>query len=123
MAIKINKTLTTNEGFEVNECFGFLSIFMLGDSWVNLAYYKSEADFASGKQSLNIEELPSRCSLSISATEFWGTTLMTDIHNQCITQIEAVIGAGTCTIETLEPVAPTAEATPTAETPTTDPNA
>jgi len=103
MAIKINKTLVTKEGFEVNECFGFLSIFILNDSWSNIAYYKSEADYETGKQSLNIEELPSRCGLAISAPTFWGTTLATDIHNQCIAQIEEVIGAGTCTIVSLEP--------------------
>lgn len=103
MAIQINKPLVTQEGFAVNECFGFLSIYILSDTWCNIAYYKSEADFNSGKQSLNIQELPSRCGLTISAETFWGTTLATDITNQCITQIEAVIGAGTCTIVTLEP--------------------
>ena len=93
MAIKITKPLVTQEGFAVNECFGFLSIYMLSDSWSNIAYYKSEADYLAGKQSLNIQELPS----------FWGTELATDIHDQCIAQIEAVIGTGTCTIVTLEP--------------------
>ena len=29
MAIQINKPLVTQEGFEVNQCFGFLSIYML----------------------------------------------------------------------------------------------
>lgn len=103
MAIQINKPLVTQEGFEVNQCFGFLSIYLLGDAWVNIAYYKSEADFEAGKQSLNIQELPSRCGLTIDATTFWGTQLATDITNQCIAQIEAVIGTGTCTIVTLEP--------------------
>jgi len=103
MAIQINKPLVTQEGFEVNECFGFLSIYLLGDQWVNIAYYKSEADYLAGKQSLNIQELPSRCGLNITAETFWGTQLATDITNQCIAQIEAVIGTGTCTIVTLEP--------------------
>jgi hypothetical protein len=67
MAILINKPLVTQEGFEVNECFGFLSIYILSDVWANIAYYKSEADFEAGKQSLNIQELPSRCGLTISA--------------------------------------------------------
>jgi len=103
MAIKINKPLTTSEGFTVNETFGFLGIYILNDSWVNIAYFKSEADYLAGKQSLNIPELPSRCGLALDAQEFWGTDLMTNIHDQCITQIEAVTGAGTCTIITLEP--------------------
>jgi hypothetical protein len=103
MAIKITKPLVTQEGFEVNECFGFLSIYLLDSSWVNIAYYKSEADFEAGKQSLNIQELPSRCGLTLSAQQFWGNALASDITNQCIAQIEAVIGAGTCTIITLEP--------------------
>jgi hypothetical protein len=103
MAILINKPLVTQEGFEVNQCFGFLSIYLLGDAWTNIAYYKSEADYLAGKQSLNIQELPSRCGLTLTAETFWGTQLATDITNQCIAQIEAVIGAGTCTIITLEP--------------------
>lgn len=103
MAIKITKPLVTQEGFEVNECFGFLSIYLLSDCWTNIAYYKSEADFEAGKQSLNIQELPSRCGLTLTAQEFWGNALAADITNQCIAQIEAVIGTGTCTIVTLEP--------------------
>lgn len=103
MAIQINKTLVTQEGFEVTQCFGFLSIYLLNDQWTNIAYYKSEADYEAGKQSLNIQELPSRCGLTISAETFWGTELATNIHDQCIAQIEAVIGAGTCSIVTLEP--------------------
>ena len=103
MAIKINKPLTTSEGFTVNETFGFLGIYLLGDSWTNIAYFKSEADYLAGKQSLNIPELPSRCGLALDAQEFWSTDLMTNIHDQCIAQIEAVTGAGTCSIVTLEP--------------------
>jgi len=103
MAIKITKPLVTQEGFEVNECFGFLSIYLLSDSWTNIAYYKSEADYLAGKQSLNIQELPSRCGVTLTAEQFWGNALAADITNQCIAQIEAVIGTGTCTIITLEP--------------------
>ena len=103
MAIKITKPLVTQEGFEVNECFGFLSIYILSDVWSNIAYYKSEADYLAGKQSLNIQELPSRCGVTLTAEQFWGNALAADITNQCIAQIEAVIGTGTCTIITLEP--------------------
>jgi len=103
MAIKINKPLVTSEGFTVNETFGFLGIYILNSSWTNIAYYKSEADYLAGKQSLNIPELPSRCGLEISAETFWSKDLATNIHEQCVTQIEAVTGAGTCEIITLEP--------------------
>jgi hypothetical protein len=103
MAIQIDKTLVTQEGFVVDQCFGFLSIYLLDSSWCNIAYYKSEADYQAGKQSLNIQELPSRCGLTLSAQQFWGNALAADITNQCIAQIEAVIGTGTCTIITLEP--------------------
>lgn len=103
MAIKVTKDLVTSEGFAVSECFCFLSIYLTNGTWSNCAYYKSEADYEAGKQPLNIQELPTRFDLTISAETFWGTELATDIHNQCITQIEAVIGTGTCEIVTLEP--------------------
>jgi len=102
MAIKITKELTTQEGFVVQECFGFLSIFMLNDSWTNVAYFKSEADYLAGKQPLNIAELPSRVSLDITAEQFWGTTLATDMHDKVKTAVEEVIGENTVTIVTLE---------------------
>jgi hypothetical protein len=45
MAVNISKDLTTQEGFVVSECFGFLSIYLLNDSWTNVSYFKSEADY------------------------------------------------------------------------------
>jgi hypothetical protein len=102
MAIKVNTPLETSEGFAVNECFGFLNIYILNDSWCNISYFKSEADYLAGKQSLNLPNLPSRVSLDLSAETFWGTELATAIHNTCITDIESVTGAGTCTIVSLE---------------------
>jgi|LakMenEpi03Aug12_release.lakeMendotaPanAssembly.Ray.scaffolds.fasta_scaffold482944_1 hypothetical protein len=103
MAIKINKPLETSEGFAVDTCFGFLNIYLLNDSWCNISYFKSEADYVAGKQSLNLPNLPSRVSLSLDAETFWGTALAESIHEVCVTDIEAVTGAGTCEIVTLEP--------------------
>jgi hypothetical protein len=103
MAIKVSTPLETSEGFTVNECFGFLNIYILNDSWCNISYFKSEADYASGKQALNLPNLPSRVSLDLSAETFWGTELATNIHEKCIVDIEAVTGSGTCAIVTLEP--------------------
>jgi hypothetical protein len=102
MAVKISKELTTQEGFVVSECFGFLSIYLLNDSWTNVSYFKSEADYLAGKSPLNIQELPSRVSLEITAEQFWGTTLATDMHEKVKAAVEAVTGEGTVTIVTLE---------------------
>ena len=102
MAIKISKELTTQEGFTVSECFGFLSIYLLNDAWTNISYFKSEADYVAGKQALNIEGLPSRVSLEITAEEFWGTSLAADMHADVKAAVEAVTGEGTVTIVTLE---------------------
>ena len=103
MAIKINKVLETSEGFTVNECFGFLNIYLAKDSWCNLSYYKSEFDYLTGKQPLNLQSLPSRVSLIIDSETFWGTDLVETIHEICVADIEAVTGPDTCEIIKLEP--------------------
>jgi len=43
MALSINTTITTDEGFEVSNAIGYLNIYILapGSNWVNLNYYKS----------------------------------------------------------------------------------
>ena len=102
MAIKISKELTTQEGFTVSECFGFLSIYLLNDAWTNISYFKSEADYLAGKQPLNIEGLPSRVGLELTAAEFWGTSLAADMHADVKTAVEAITGEGTVTVVTLE---------------------
>lgn len=102
MAIKISKELTTQEGFTVSECFGFLSIFLLKDGWANINYFKSEADYLAGKQPLSIEELPTRVGLELTPSEFWGSSLATDIHNAVKTAVEEVTGESTVSIVTLE---------------------
>jgi hypothetical protein len=102
MALSINKTLTTAEGFEVSGAFAFLNIYLINDNWVNISYFKSEADWLSGKQSLNLPELPSRVSTNLTVDEFWGDGLMTLIHDKCKVQIEEVTGEGTVSIVTTQ---------------------
>ena len=50
MALQINTTITTDEGFEVSNAFGYLNIYILApqSNWVNLNYYKSEQDWIDG---------------------------------------------------------------------------
>lgn len=105
MALSINKTLTTAEGFEVSGALAFLNIYLLNDNWVNLSYFKSEEDWKAGKQSLNLPELPSRVSTDLTVEEFWGPALATLIHEKCQEQIEAVTGEGTVSIVTTESAA------------------
>ena len=98
MALSINTTLTTSEGFEVTSAFAFLNIYLINDNWVNISYVKSQEDWVAGKQSLNLPTLPSRVSTNLTVEEFWGDGLMTLIHDKCITEIETVTGEGTVTI-------------------------
>ena len=51
MAIQVNATVTTNEGFVVNSAFAFLNIYLVNSNWVNISYYKSEADWTACAQS------------------------------------------------------------------------
>jgi len=92
--LKINTTITTQEGFEVQGAFGYLDIFILADNWVNLRYYKSEADYEAGMAPLNTS-LPSRVGTDLTQEEFWGTALAMTIHNKCKAAIEEITGAGT----------------------------
>ena len=102
MAIKINTPLTTDEGFEVSNAFGYLNIYILAPSsnWVNLNYYKSEEDFIAGKSPLNINTIPSQVQTELTNAEFWGSSLALTITNKCVAAIEAVTGAGTVEIIT-----------------------
>jgi len=100
MALQINTTLTTDEGFEVTGALGYLNIFILapGSNWVNLSYFKSEADWLAGKAPLNLNGLPSNVQTELTNEEFWGTDLATLIHDKCLAQIEEVTGEGTVVI-------------------------
>lgn len=102
MALSINTTITTDEGFQVTDAFGYLNIFILApqSNWVNLNYYKSEQDWIDGKSPLNVSTLPNQVQTELTSNEFWSTTLALTIHEKCQTAIEAITGAGTVTILT-----------------------
>ena len=99
MAIKINTPLTTDEGFTVDNAFGYLNIYILApnSNWVNLNYYKSEEDFIAGKSPLNVSAIPSQVQTELTNAEFWGTALATVITEKCsisiriITQVANII--------------------------------
>jgi len=101
MALNINATITTDEGFEVNNAFGYLNIYILApdSNWTNVSYYKSKTDWEANKQPLNVSSLPSNVQTELTNTEFWGDALATTIHEKAITEIEKVTGADTCTID------------------------
>jgi hypothetical protein len=100
MALSINTTITTDEGFEVSNAFGYLNIYILApqSNWVNLSYYKSESDWIEGKSPLNVSTLPNQVQTELTTQEFWSATLALTIHEKCKTQIENVTGLNTVTI-------------------------
>ena len=99
MAIQINTTITTDEGFEVSNAFGYLNIFILApeSNWVNLSYFKSEADWIGGKAPLNVSSLPNQVQTELTKQEFWGQVAMT-MHEKCVAEIEKVTGESTVEI-------------------------
>jgi hypothetical protein len=94
MALSINTTITTDEGFEVSNAFGYLNIFILApqSNWVNLSYFKSEEDWVAGKSPLNVSSLPNQVQTELTSEEFWGASLATTIHEKCKAKIEEVTG-------------------------------
>jgi hypothetical protein len=100
MALQINKTITTNEGFEVSNTFAYLNIFILApqSNWVNINFFKSEQDWIQGKSPLNISTLPNQVQTELTGDEFWGSELALLIHNKCKSAIEQVTGEETVTI-------------------------
>ena len=70
MALQINTTITTDEGFEVSNAFGYLNIYILApqSNWVNLSYFKSEADWIDGKSPLNVSSLPNVVQTELKST-------------------------------------------------------
>jgi len=100
MAININTTVTTDEGFEVSNIFAYLNIYILSpeSNWVNVSYFKSQEDWTNGKQPLNASELPNQVQTELTSEEFWGDGLATLIHNKCKSKIEEVTGSDTTTI-------------------------
>jgi len=100
MAIKINTPITTDEGFVVDNAYGYLNIYILApnSNWVNLNYYKSEEDFAAGKSPLNVSAIPSQVQTELTDAQFWGTALATVITEKCVIAIEDITGSGTVEI-------------------------
>lgn len=102
MAININATLTTDEGFEIDSAWGFVNQYFTNDNWANVSYYRSKDSFDSGQDPINVSSLPSRVATEISNDEFWSTTLAETFTNKCIDAIEEVTGDGTCSIDKTE---------------------
>ena len=100
MALNINTTVTTDEGFEVSNAFAYLNIYILAptSNWVNVSYFKSKEDWETGKAPLNVNTLPSNVQTELSEEEFWGSELATVVHEKCIAAIETVTGEETVTI-------------------------
>lgn len=100
MALQINKTITTDEGFEVSNAFGYLNIYILApqSNWVNLSYFKSQQDWIDGKSPLNVSSLPNVVQTELTTDEFWGQYPMMLIHEKCVAQIENHTGEGTVTV-------------------------
>jgi hypothetical protein len=100
MALNINTTITTDEGFEVSNAFGYLNIYILApqSNWVNLNYYKSEQDWIDGKAPLNVSSLPNQVQTELTTDEFWGANLATLIHEKCKAKVEEVTGENTVSI-------------------------
>lgn len=100
MALLINTTITTDEGFEVSNAFGYLNIFILApqSNWVNLSYYKSEQDWIDGKSPLNVSILPNQVQTELTSQEFWGDNLAMTIHQRCKSALEQVTGINTVSI-------------------------
>ena len=100
MALQINTTITTDEGFEVSNAFGYLNIFILApqSNWVNLSYFKSQQDWIDGKAPLNVNSLPNQVQTELTTEEFWGQYPMLLIHEKCKAKIEEVTGENTVTI-------------------------
>jgi hypothetical protein len=100
MALQINTTITTDEGFEVSNAFAYLNIYILApqSNWVNLNYYKSEQDWIDGKAPLNVNSLPNQVQTELTTEEFWGANLATLIHEKCKAKVEEVTGENTVSI-------------------------
>ena len=100
MALKINTTITTDEGFEVSNAFAYLNIYILNpeSNWVNISYYKSQSDWENGKAPLNVNALPSNVQTELTSDEFWSNVLAVLIHTKCKNKIEEILGPNTTEI-------------------------
>ena len=103
MAIQINATITTDEGFEVVNPWAWVDQYLINTNWANLQYYKSKSDFQAGYQPLNVQNLPGNVSTELTNAEFWGNNLAEVFTQKCVNAIEDVLGPGTCTIDKSNP--------------------
>jgi len=95
MALQIKIPTETSEGFSANKAFVFLDFtFARNQDFVNLTYYSSKANFKAGKYPYLPQGLPVSVPLKITNAAFWGTTLITDIHNVVKAQLEKIVGVG-----------------------------
>ncbi len=95
MALQIKVPTSTAEGFSANKAFIFVDFFFLrNNTYAQLTYYSSKANFKAGKNDYIPEGLPTQVSLNITKEAFWGTTLITDVHNVIKQLLEQTVGAG-----------------------------
>lgn len=97
MAIQVNTTVQTSDGFEVQP-FCFLDIQLYQPfSRAILTYWKDQQSYVDGKAAVNVS-LPSLVDVDLNSGEFFGPNLATLIHEKAIELIEEQTGPGTCVI-------------------------
>lgn len=99
--ININTTVQTKSGLEVTNPVAFLNpSFRDGGAIIVITYYKDVDAIRSGKESLELVDLPKIHRTDLTVEEFFGQVMMT-LHNSVATRIEEVTGAGTTTLNTV----------------------
>lgn len=99
MALKINTTIETQEGFTTDKAIVFLDIFLVqGPQYVNMMYFASLEAFQSGKPPITPANIATQVFFKMPANVFWGDQLATDIHDICKAEIEKVTGPNTVSI-------------------------
>lgn len=99
--LQIKKTLVTHQGFEVKDPVCFLEFYFLGRiQFINFFYYKSKEDCHEGAPQLIFPELPGKIDLKISSADFFEDGLITNLHNICKNEIEAITGKKTVNLVT-----------------------
>lgn len=101
MAININTTVETYNGFQVDSAWAFIHIDLRKQGFCTLKFYRSKDSFNNGDRPLNLN-LPSRVKTQLTNEQFWSSDAIETLHNRCIAKIESVTGAGTCTIDKSE---------------------
>lgn len=97
MAIQVNTTVQTTDGFEVQP-FCFLDIQLYQPfSRAILTYWKSKDAYLSGLAAVSVN-LPTIAEVALTSEEFFGPNLATLIHEKAVEMIEEQTGAGTCVI-------------------------